>query len=205
MSRAALVSLLIFSVFPAAIAKEKKQQVLPDYVLKAETVAVVIHPDAGEPVNNPMANRNAQENVEKALTQWGRFKVVMNAQTADLVISVQKGHASGPAVRNSPTDNRPVIIQPGDSSIRLGGQGGRPPDLTRPSPGVPSPEPRMDTEIGTADDTFAVYRGGTEFPLDSAPVWRYIAKKALDGPQVSAVEQFRKLVAESEKQNQKKP
>jgi len=199
--------LLIFAAFPVAVAKEKNKQVFPDYVLKAETVAVVIDPDAGEPVTNPTANRTAQENVEKALTQWGRFKVVMDAQTADLVISVQKGHASGPAVRNSPADNRPVIIQPGDSNIRLGGQVGRPPDLTNPGPnGSTTREPRMDTEIGTSsDDIFAVYRGGMEFPLDSAPVWRYIGKNALNGPQVPAVDQFRKLLAESEKQKQKNP
>jgi len=207
MSRTALATLLIFAAFPVAVAKEKNKQVFPDYVLKAETVAVVIDPDAGEPVTNPTANRTAQENVEKALTQWGRFKVVMDAQTADLVISVQKGHASGPAVRNSPADNRPVIIQPGDSNIRLGGQVGRPPDLTNPGPnGSTTREPRMDTEIGTSsDDIFAVYRGGMEFPLDSAPVWRYIGKNALNGPQVPAVDQFRKLLAESEKQKQKNP
>src|SRR5215831_13901303 len=157
-ARTALIILMVFGVTSVAIAKNKKKQILPDYVLRAQTVLVVIHPEAGEPVTNPTANRTAQENVEKALTQWGRFKVVMDAQTADLVISVQKGHASGPAVRNSPADNRPVIIQPGDSNIRLGGQVGRPPDLTNPGPnGSTTREPRMDTEIGTSsDDIFAV-------------------------------------------------
>ena len=61
----ALITLMIFVVAHVAIAKNKKKQVLPDYVLRAETVLVVIHPEAGEPVTNPAANRTAQENVER--------------------------------------------------------------------------------------------------------------------------------------------
>ena len=52
---------------------------------------------------------------------------------------------------------------------------------------------------------FEVYRGGVDYPLDAAPVWRYIAKGALNEPQVAAVEQFRKAIDESEKQRQQKP
>lgn len=205
-ARTALITLMIFAVVPVALAKNKKKQVLPDYVLRAETVLVVIHPEAGEPVTNPTANRTAQENVEKALSQWGRFRLVMGAQTADLVIAVRKGHASGPTVRNLPTDSRPVIIQPSDGNIRVGGQQGRPPDLSNPGLGGPTDQgPRIGNEIGPSDDTFEVYRGGIEFPLDSAPVWRYMAKNALDAPKVTAVEQFRKVLTESEKQHQQKP
>ena len=205
-ARAALIAIIMFAAVLIAIAKNKKKQVLPDYVLRAETVLVVIHPDAGEPVTNPTANRTAQENVEKALSQWGRFKLAMEAQTPDLVIAVRKGHASGPAVRNLPTESRPVIIEPSDGNIRVGGQQGRPPDLSNPGLGGPTDQgPRIDNEIGPSDDTFEVYRGGVEFPLDSAPVWRYMGKNALDGPQVPAVEQFRKALTESEKQHQQKP
>ena len=205
-ARTALIVLMIFGVAPLAIAKNKKKQALPDYVLKAETVLVVIRPEAGEPVTNPTANRTAQENVEKALSQWGRFRLVMDAQTADLVIAVRKGHASGPTVRNLPTDSRSVIIQPGNGNIRVGAQQGRPTDLSNPGLGGPTDQgPRVDNEIGPSDDTFEVYRGGIEFPLDSAPVWRYTAKNALDAAQVPAVEQFRKVLTESEKQHQQKP
>lgn len=205
-ARTALITLVLFAVVPIAIAKNKKKQVLPDYVLRAETVLVVIHPEAGESVTNPTANRTAQENVEKALTQWGRFRLAMEAQTADLVIAVRKGHTSGPTVRNLPSDNRPIIIQPSDGNIRLGGQQGRPPDLSNPGLGGPTDQgPSIDREIGPSQDTFEVYRGGIQFPLDSAPVWRYMAKNALDAPQVQAVEQFRKVLTESEKQHQQKP
>jgi hypothetical protein len=198
--------LIVLVVAPLAQGKSKKKQVLPDYVLKAQTVLVVIYPDAGEPVTNPTANRTAQDNVEKALMKWGRFRLVMDAQTADLIIAVRKGHAGGPTISNSPIDNRPVIIQPGDGSIRVGGQQGRPPDLNHPGPGGPTDRsPRISNEISTLEDIFAVYRGGIEYPLDAPPVWRYIAKGGLNGPQVPAVEQFQKTLSESEKQSVQKP
>ena len=70
-ARLALMCLVILAGVPFAAAKNKQE--LPNYVLQAQTVAVVIPPDAGEPVANPTTNRTAQENVEKALSQWGRF------------------------------------------------------------------------------------------------------------------------------------
>lgn len=205
--RMTMFFLVVLVTASLAHAKNKKKQVLPDYVLKAQTVLVVIHPDAGEPLTDPTANRTSQDNVEKALMKWGRFRLVMDVQTADLVIAVRKGHPGGPTVGNLPTDNRPVIVQPNDGDIRVGGQQGRrPPDLTNPGPGGSADRgPRIGNEIGTSEDTLEVYRGRIDYPLDAAPVWRYIAKDALNGPQVSAVEQFKKVLSESEKQHQQKP
>ncbi len=43
-------------------------------------------------------------------------------------------------------------------------------------------------------------------PLDSPPVWRYMAKDCLREPGVTAVEEFRKAIAQAEKpQPPKKP
>ena len=68
-SRASMMVLLLLPLLSVseADAKNKKKQFLPDHVLRAETVLVVIHPEAGEPLTNPRANRTAQEEVEKAL------------------------------------------------------------------------------------------------------------------------------------------
>jgi len=64
----------------------------------------------------------------------------------------------------------------------------------------------MSNEVGPSDDMFAVYRGSEQYPLDSPPVWRYIAKDCLREPKVAAVEEFRKAIAEAEKpQPSKKP
>jgi hypothetical protein len=207
MSVRASVVLLLLSLLsaPQAQAKNKKKQLLPEDVLRAERVLVVIHPEAGEPLTNPRANRTAQEEVEKAIMKWGRFKLVMDAQTADLVIAVRKGHANGPTIRNSPSDDRPVIGQQTDGEIRVGVQRGRPPDLTDPGfGGSERRRPHTTNEVGPSEDAFEVYRGGVEYPLDMSPVWRYMAKNALDGPQVDAVEQFRKAIAESEEQRRQK-
>jgi len=65
--------------------------------------------------------------------------------------------------------------------------------------------PRISNEVGPSEDSFEVYLGTSQYPLDSSPVWRYVAKDCLRAPVVSAVEQFRKAVAESEKVQQKKP
>jgi hypothetical protein len=51
----------------------------------------------------------------------------------------------------------------------------------------------------------AVYRGNTDHALDSPAVWRYSAKDALESPSVPAVDVFRKLIAEAEKQQANKP
>ena len=197
-NRMLILLLVPLLLAPVSEAKKKKNQVLPDYVLKAQTVLVVIHPDAGEPAANPTANRTAQENVEKAIMKWGRFKLVMDAQTCDLIIAIRKGLAAGPTVRNSPADDRTIIYQPSGSDVRVGGQVGRPPDLSNPGPGPINRRPQVSNEIGPAEDTFEVYRGGIESPLDASPVWRYMAKNALNEPQVSAVEEFRRTINESE-------
>ena len=207
MSARMLILLLVVLVLaPPAFATDKKKQILPDYVLRAQTVVVVIDPHAGEPLTNPTLNRTAQDNVEKALMKWGRFELVMDAQTADLVVVVRKGHASGPTITNSPTDNPLVIYQGSGGGTRAGGQHGRPPDLSNPSlDGAADQRPRIGNEIGSSDDTFEVYRGGVEYPLDKDLIWRYMAKGALNEPKVAAVEQFRKAIDESEKQRQQKP
>ncbi len=188
-----------------ANAKNKKKPTLPDDILRAHTIFVVIEPDAGEPVTDPMSNRNAAEDVEKAITRWGRFELVPGAQTADLIIAVRKGHSSGPVIQNSPVDDRPVVIQSGGGDTRVGGHQGRQPSLSDPGLGPTDRGTQIGNEVGSSEDSFAVYMGGVEYPLDSAPLWRYMAKDGLKAPRVEAVEQFRKAINDSEQQRQHKP
>ena len=56
--------------------------------------------------------------------KWGRFTPVMDTQTADLVITVRKGSGKmvQPTIGGLPTNDRPVVVQPTDSGIRLGGR-----------------------------------------------------------------------------------
>lgn len=196
----AIAALLL--VIPARMmsAKKKEKASLPDYVLKAQTVWVVIMPDAGEPIADPSANRKAQEEVEKAFMKWGRYRLAMDKSTADLVIGVRKGtgKATNPTINGGPVDTRPGTIEKTDSQIRIGTQQGRPPDLT--TQGVPNEPAHTGMEAGAEDDTFMVFIGGAvPYPLDNAPVWKYVAKDGLKPPRVEAVEEFRKTVEESDK------
>lgn len=209
MRRFSILGLLLLPfLLTQAVGKDKKKVVLPDYVLRAAIVAVVIQPESGEPLTNPAANRTARENVEKALMQWGRFHLVMDPQTADLIFAVRKGHSGGPTIANSPTDNPPVVIEQAGGTIRVGGRAA-PPDISNRGPHIRN-------ETGPAEDLLEVYRGGAEFPQAptardrnvsslAPPVWRFMGKNALDEPRVEAVEQFKKALTEAEKAQNKKP
>ncbi len=194
---------LLFACF--ATANNKKKDALPAEVLDARTVVVLVDPDAGMSTSAPLANRTAQEDVEKALANWGRLKLVLTGNTADLVITVRKGNGKivQPTVGGEPTNDRPVVVVPGDSGIHIGVQQGRPPDSTQAPPAETSP--RSGTEMGPTEDTFLVYRGGTtdSSPFERGPVWRYVAKNGLRSPDVPAVAEFRKAVEAAVKQQQK--
>lgn len=202
MRKGIFCAFLLLAFIPRVQAKDKSKASLPAYVLQARTVRVVIRPEAGEPLTNPTANSTARENVERALTAWGRLQVVMDGMESDLVIAVRTGSRPGPTIRGGPLDTRPGVMQPGDGGIRIGAQQGRPPfgDSTN----GPLSGPRIGNEIGPSDDMFEVYLGMTDYPLDSAPAWRYISKDCLRAPSVPAVEQFRKAIAEAEKAAQEK-
>src|SRR6266436_7593757 len=106
------VTVLLVLLFASLnVAGNKKKIVLPAYVLKARTVIVLIDPDAGINPQAPLANKTAQEEVEKAISKWGRLSLVLDPQTADLVITIRKG--SGKLVQQTiggmPTNDRPVI------------------------------------------------------------------------------------------------
>jgi len=209
---ARLSSLVLLAALLAvpANAKDKKKSSLPDYVLRATTVLVVVSPEAGEPLDQPMTNASARENVEKALMQWGRLRLVMEGEESDLVIAVRTGNGKAvrPTIKGGPIDQRPGTAQSTDSSIRIGGHQGQAPPLSDPGMGPQGPQngPHISNEDGASEDTFEVYRGGGRYPLDAPAVWRYTAKDCLREPGVTAVEEFRKAIAEAEKpQSPKKP
>jgi hypothetical protein len=167
---------------------------------------VVIDPDAGMPLDAPNGNRKAQQAVEDALMNWGRFRLAPDVSTADLVIVIRKGNGkiAQPTIGGLPTNSRPVILEPSDSGGRAAGSLGTPPMSGDPTASrTPAPAPQV--EVAPAEDIFAVYRGKRDDALDSPPVWRYIQKDALRSPDVPAVDAFRKLVIEAEKQRAANP
>ena len=213
MSARTLGLLALAVILPASqgIAKDKDntKNSLPDYVLKARTVVVVLTPEPARSLTDPIQNRTVQEDVEKALVQWGRLQPVYNVQSADLVIAVRKGtgRTITPTVAGIPADGRSVVVEPaGRGAVIAGGQQGPPdlsndPALARP----PTAQPQVGTDIGPSDDTFEVYRGRVEYPLDSVPVWRYSGRGALYSPNVPAVAHFREALEKAEKSPPHKP
>jgi hypothetical protein len=137
-----------------------------------------------------------------ALARWGRLTPVTDPSQADLIIVIRKGNGKlvQPTIGNATGNNPPPVIgQRTDTGITASGRAGPPLE--------PTSEPHPQIEASAPDDTFAVYRGNPAYiitaansdnPLDAPPVWRYIAKDALESPSVPAVE-FRKVIAESEK------
>jgi hypothetical protein len=198
-----LLSLLLLFAF-LATANTKKKESLPAEVLNAQTVVVLVDPNAGMSTSAPLANRTAQEDVEKALANWGRLKLVLiGGNNADLIITVHKGNGKvvQPTINGEPTNDRPVVVVPSDNGIHIGVQQGQPPGSTQPPPQDTSP--RLGGEVAT-EDTFLVYVGGEGIPpLERAPVWRYVSKNALHSPDVPAVAEFRKAIDAAVKQQQK--
>jgi len=76
------------------------------------------------------------------------------------------------------------------------------------SVGYPNDQrPRPQAEIGSAaaDDSFVVYMGKIQDPLNSSPVWRLTEKNALKPHNVPAVDAFRKAVDDAEQAAAKQP
>jgi hypothetical protein len=203
-SRLFWLLLLITLLVPTLDAKSKNRQAIPDYVLKAQTARVIVDPDAGEPLDQPQANATARDNVEKALIDWGRLRPVMEGMTSDLIIVVRtgSGKAMSPTIKGGPIDQRGGVAQGTDSSVRIGGGWGQNPSTQPKDPMDQSPH--VSNELGPSEDSFVVYRGDVGDPTTAPAVWRYVAKDCLRAPQIVAVEEFRKALAEADKQQQSK-
>jgi hypothetical protein len=199
----------------APVLAKSKDKTLAPYILSANTVAVVVEPGAGIDPEDPRANQVAQKDVETALLNWGRFHVVIGVQNADMIIVIRRGHgrmAEG-TISDSRQNDRAGVINPTDNGIGVGTQRGPQPNLggadstgryplqngQYPAGQSPQSQPHPEVEAGGVSDTFMVYEGKVEKPLDGAPGWKYVADDGLRPHNVPAVEEFRKAVAAAEK------
>jgi hypothetical protein len=191
------IVLLLSSV--SAVGKGKSKPILPPYVLTARTVSVIVDPYAGISMDDPRANQIAQKDVETALSNWGRFEPLIGQSTADLIIVVHKGRNRlvDETIPDPRQNNRAGVINPTNDGIYMGGQRGQQPQNS-PNANPPVSAPSQ-AEIGETDDSFTVYQGNVENPLDSPPAWRLTAKDCLRSHNVPAVDEFRRDVADAEK------
>jgi hypothetical protein len=196
-----LMAGLLMATFAGA--KNKAEKNVPNYILSAKTVAVMIDPQAGIDVDDPRANQVAQKDVETALLNWGRFQPTISTQGADLIIVIRKGHKGvvDTTINDSRQNNRVGVINPAANGVSIGAQHGRQPDGS--GAGVPDASeqgtPHPQTEIGAVGDSFTVYKGDSDHPLDSSAGWSYVAKDGLRSHNVPAVDEFRKAVAAADK------
>jgi hypothetical protein len=199
------MTVVILALTIAAFGNDKKPT-LPATILTAQTIAVIVDPEAGISMDDPLANKAALEDVEKALSKWGRFRVVMPGMSPDVLVVIRKGNGKlvQPKIGGGASPNdRPVIIQPNDTGIRIGGQKGRPPIDDGSQSGPQTGGTGTGVGVGGSDDLFLVYDGTVNNPTDQAPMWRYVKKNALHSHDVPAVDEFRKILEETEKQAQK--
>ena len=99
--RNSLIYSVLFLCCIVASGKDKKKAVLPNAVLDAETVLVVIDPEAGVPIDAPNANQTARDDVEKALMNRGQL------QAGDGSLDCRFGHfGSQGEWQDRPTDHR---------------------------------------------------------------------------------------------------
>jgi len=186
------------------LAKEKKDKVLPPYILQARTVAVIVDPSAGVDPEDPRANQVAQKDVETALMNWGRFQPVMGATGADLIIVIRRGNGRlvDSTISDPRQNSRAGVINPTDNGIGVGAQRGAQPNMGGSDSGQRPPQaqvPHPEMEIGGVADSFTVFDGKVERPLDGAPGWRYTGEEGLHPHNVPAVEAFRKAVDAGDK------
>jgi hypothetical protein len=173
--------LLTLVLLPSIGYAKKKKDTFPALILKAQYVCVFNDPDAGLSLDAPAANRNARADIESAIEKWGRYKLTASPENADLIIVVHRGGKNVTPTIGVPGTDSPVILgQGGDMNVGIGV--GRRPPLSSTEPTTAGP--RM--EMGSGDDVFSIYRGGTKYPLDAPPLWRYAARNALQHPTVPA-------------------
>ncbi len=185
------------------------KRVLPAYVRTAHTVAVVVDPDAGVSLEDSRANQIAQKDVETAFANWGRYLTVIGSEDADLIVVVRKGgkHLVEETVSDPRQNGRAGVINPSNDGVGVGVQHGSQPPLSGAAQGARggTGDAHPATEIGPMYDTFTVYDGKAQHPLDGAPAWRLISRDCLKSHAVPAVDEFRKAVAEADKAAAHKP
>jgi len=196
MVKRAFALFLLGLLATCGLAKDKTKNNLPAYVLQAKTIAVVVDPNAGMSIDDPRANEMAQKNVEAAFLKWGRFEPVSDAKTADLIVMVRKGH--GRLMDETMPDPRQNSgIDPANRQGSAWPAPGAPPNV-RGQPGTVESQRSPQADLGDAEDSFSVFKGG-ENPRYASPVWNYTGRDGLNPQNVPAVAAFKKAVGAADK------
>ena len=169
-------SLWLLLVFALAVKAEDKNAI-PAVIKNATFVYVTTY--SGDVFSSDVTpdDRHALQNVQSAIEQWGRYKLVYNRGEADLVLVVRTG--------------RLAEVKGG---VQVGTQ--RVGDTTSRSHGS-----AIGGEVGDPQDTLEVYMASQG--VTGPPLWRGRAPGGLKAPGMQLMQEFRARVEAPEKK--KKP
>ena len=205
-----LASCLFLGTVVGAQQKPIAQRYVRDFV-EARTIAVLAAGSPSSPEDTP-ENQRVRLDVQNALLKWGKYQVVLDASTADLIVVVHKSHVQT-MPNGSPSTAGPVMVGPVDSGVNIGMGRGQTQPLSRTDIGRTGAGTRAGAEAGAVEDVLDVYlgrkpligdasRNSTQYPLDEPAAWSYEQMGALQSPKLEAIVAFRKAVEAAEK---KKP
>ena len=160
--------------------KKKNKNQLSDVVLNAQYVYVEAYDG---PEWNPRLtaeDRKAIADVERAVQSWGRYRLALRREDAEIVLQVRKGRiASARAGGGVSVDRIPTHVEfPPTTTTQT---------TTHGDTGV---------ETGPAEDLLWVYLtdGGSEL---SAPLWRGTQSEGLRAPELKLFQRFKDDVNEA--------
>jgi hypothetical protein len=184
--RCAMFPSLVAITFASLASGQSGNQAKKPSAILATAQFVSVEPYSGTDnpaaINDPhvsVEDREAVANVQKAILNWGQYKITIRRSETDLVIFVRKGRIASAnggihvhAGNRNSTPGGPT--QPDDHAV--GGLGGG--------------------EVGANEDIFWVYSLDPEGKL-TGPIWRKNLKDGLDAPELVLFEKFKKDVATS--------
>lgn len=181
-----LLVLLCGVALAAAGSKDKKKvkTPAPALVAKAQYVYLTTYDGPETSFGVSPADRQALQTVQDAIRKWGRYKVTLRQQDAELILLVRSG--------------RTLNARAG-GGVRAGSE----------TPTTASgPNARVEASTSGVDDELAVYQGPSG--LNSAPLWRGLMTNGLQGPTPALVRKLRndveqtdKILAEQERKKKK--
>jgi hypothetical protein len=182
-----LLVLLCGVALAAAGSKDKKKvkTPVPALVTQAQYIYLTSYDGPETSFGVSPADRQALATVQDAIRKWGKYKVTLRQQDADLILLVRSGRTL-------------------DARVGAGVNAGSGRDTTASGPNV-----RVEAASSGLEDELAVYQRATG--LNSAPLWRGLMANGLQAPVPALVEKLRAAVEETEKvlkeqqQQKKKP